>query len=172
MNIFASDTDPKIAAQNLDNKRVVKLILESAQMLSTSLRYRGLHQNNLYRMTHINHPCSIWVRENNRNYSWLYWHFYYLAKEYELRFVKIHKSFQSLNNIFYEYVDHPYEEFQNNQVRDFHNSTNLDIEDNDIIKTYRKYLIDKWNNDKILPRWTIRGCPKWVRKEGSKFSLV
>jgi hypothetical protein len=75
MNIFVTDPDPVISAQTLCDKHVVKMVLESAQMLSTAWReysseYADEHE--LYKTAHLNHPCSIWVRLARENYSGLY----------------------------------------------------------------------------------------------------
>ena len=55
MNIFAVDVSPEKAAQALCDAHVVKMILESAQLLSTQDRIRGLDRG--YRLTHAEHPC-------------------------------------------------------------------------------------------------------------------
>jgi hypothetical protein len=57
-----------------------KMILETAQLLSTALRARHTSMP-VYKSTHINHPCSIWVRENKSNYSWTLKHFSALIQE-------------------------------------------------------------------------------------------
>ena len=41
MNIFFLDEDPKYAAQMQCDKHVVKMVLETAQMLSTAARAQG-----------------------------------------------------------------------------------------------------------------------------------
>lgn len=69
MNIFILDADPKIAAEMLCDKHVVKMLLETAQLLCGvfwfALKSGNLTQLNIsipYKMTHYNHPCSIWAR--------------------------------------------------------------------------------------------------------------
>ena len=95
MNIFVTDPDPVISAQTLCDKHVVKMVLESAQMLSTAWReysseYADEHE--LYKTAHLNHPCSIWVRLARENYRWLYKHFVALCEEYTHRYEKSHAS--------------------------------------------------------------------------------
>ena len=103
MNIFVTDPDPVISAQTLCDKHVVKMVLESAQMLSTAWRepndlrsrefsskYADEHE--LYKTAHPNHPCSIWVRQARENYKWLYRHFLALCDEYTHRYGKSHAS--------------------------------------------------------------------------------
>ena len=93
MNIFILDYDVEKCAQYHADKHVIKMILESAQMLSTAVRFCGIDEG--YKATHQNHPCSIWVRKSLYNYLWLRDLIYYLNEEYKYRFFhsKNHKSF-------------------------------------------------------------------------------
>ena len=112
MNIFYIETDPYDAAQSMVDKHVVKMILETAQLLSTAHRlldgeeYVGQSQSGrkakrwrlpderediLYSATHINHPSAMWCRQSNNNYNWLYYHFSGLLNEYTHRYGKTHK---------------------------------------------------------------------------------
>lgn len=88
MNIFVLDEDPKIAAQYHCDKHVVKMLLETAQLLSGALPY----QSGIYRPTHLKHPCSIWTRESHENFQWLANLGISLGNEYSARFGKTHKS--------------------------------------------------------------------------------
>lgn len=96
MNIFYLDRDPEIAAQMMCDKHVVKMILESAQMLSTTHRVldgdKCADENGLYKMAHKNHPSTIWVRSSFENYMWLYDHMVALMKEYTFRYDKHHAT--------------------------------------------------------------------------------
>ena len=73
MNIFYLDKDPELAAIYQYNKHVVKMILESAQMLCTAHRYYG-NEDVPYKTAHLNHPSTIWCRQNSKQYMWLYNH--------------------------------------------------------------------------------------------------
>lgn len=93
MNIFFLDSDPKKCAQYHNNKHVVKMILETAQLLC------GVHHMSdqvtdqvPYKLSHKNHPCSIWVRSSLENYLWLCELGLELCKEYTYRYGKKHKS--------------------------------------------------------------------------------
>jgi hypothetical protein len=121
MNIFYLHTDPVIAAQAMTDKHVVKMILESAQLLSTAHRYldgtefiqlsksgarlrKWNHPDphldaTLYKSTHLNHPSGIWCRESVHNYNWLYDHFVALSEEYTVRYKKIHSTDSLLRSI-------------------------------------------------------------------------
>ena len=112
MNIFYIETDPYDAAQSMVDKHVVKMILETAQLLSTAHRlldgeeYVGQSQSGrkakrwrlpderediLYSATHINHPSAFWCRQTIHNYNWLCCHFEGLLIEYTYRYGKTHK---------------------------------------------------------------------------------
>jgi len=102
MNIFYVHKDPAHAAMCLPDKLVVKMPLETAQMLSTAQRvYNGedwCDLNGIYKKAYLNHPCTIWARESVQNYTWLYYHFFALCKEYETRYDREHLSFTKLND--------------------------------------------------------------------------
>ena len=118
MNIFVLDNDPIKAAEYHCNKHVLKLLLESAQMLCTAhwlshLQLRNKRISDFKRvrdaqawlrqvvptadqppwsMTHINHPCSVWTRESTANYVWHSQLGLALCDEYTRRYSKVHKS--------------------------------------------------------------------------------
>lgn len=83
MNIFVLDFDPRIAAQYLCDQHIVKMCLETAQILSTV-------NGGPYKSTHMNHPCTIWTRSGLSNYEWLVEHGKEIADEYTRRFNKVH----------------------------------------------------------------------------------
>ena len=90
MNIFAVSDDPRIAALELPDKLVPKMIVESAQMLSTAHRVLDGDQKadakGLYKKAYENHPSCIWVRKDAMNYWWLWMHALTLCSEYKWRF--------------------------------------------------------------------------------------
>jgi hypothetical protein len=115
MNIFILDENPKQAAVLQCDKHVVKMIVESAQMLSTAHRmldgtlekrpsksgrtmvkyYKHGNENLenvLYKAVHHHHPCTVWTVESKANYMWHYNHFLALCDEYRYRYGKIHKT--------------------------------------------------------------------------------
>ena len=94
MNIFYLHKDPVEAAKLQYNKHVVKMILESAQMLCTAHHeIMGDDANVPYKRAHVNHPSTIWARRSAQNYVWLYDHFVALAQEYKKRYGKDHLSY-------------------------------------------------------------------------------
>jgi len=92
MNIFYLDRDPTKAAKYQYNKHVVKMILESAQMLCTAHHVYGNPDDVPYKQAHLNHPSTIWARSSRPNYYWLYNHMMALGREYTKRYGKVHKT--------------------------------------------------------------------------------
>ena len=95
MNIFILDKDVKKNAQYHCDKHVVKMILETAQLLC------GVHHVTAqvtdqvpYKLSHKNHPCAIWTRESLSNYLYLCELGLALCDEYTHRYGKRHKSLQ------------------------------------------------------------------------------
>lgn len=96
MNIFYLDADPAKAAKAHCDKHCVKMILETAQLLSTAHRVLGgnayANDVGLYKATHKNHPSAVWVRESAANYEWTYKLLTELIGQYGYRYGKTHKT--------------------------------------------------------------------------------
>jgi len=90
MNIFVLDKDPKIAAMCLCDKHVVKMVLESAQILCSVSWLRGIEAP--YILTHKNHPIITWTNSSLGNYNWLLEHAFGICDEYHFRYERVHKS--------------------------------------------------------------------------------
>jgi hypothetical protein len=91
VNVFAVDRDPARAARALCDRHVVKMTLETAQILCTAARTR-LGRAAPYRATHASHPCVEWAAARRANWDWLVRHGLALADEYERRFGRVHAS--------------------------------------------------------------------------------
>ena len=91
MNIFYLDECPVKAAKAHCDRHVVKMILESAQLLSTNHVVLDGYTV-AYKATHINHPSAVWVRESIHNYEWTYQLLVALIDEYTYRYGKTHKT--------------------------------------------------------------------------------
>ena len=116
MNIFYLDEDPSQCAEWMVDKHVVKMILETAQLLSTAHRIldgvesidtsgprkKKVYKLNddrdliLYSATHINHPSAVWTRQAVENYNWLVDHLFALGTEYTYSYGKQHATITKL----------------------------------------------------------------------------
>jgi len=152
MNIFYLDESPIKAAQYQYDKHVVKMILESAQLLSSAHHILDGENTNIYKLTHKNHPDSIWVRSSKYNYIWLLNHLKALLSEYTFRYNKIHKTSRIL-----EFLNIP-KNIANNEFTPpplcMDNIYQLD----DAIESYRKYYKEGKSH---LAKWTKREKPYW-----------
>lgn len=151
MNIFCVDHDPIIAANSLCDKHVVKMVLETAQMLSSAIRITsGIEYG--YKITHRNHPCSIWTRTSKGNFDWLKIHGIALCEEYTYRYHKIHKSSSIIINASNETIP-------NGSLTAFAQAMPEQFRDPDPVKAYRNY----YRNEKIdLLVYTNRSPPTWL----------
>lgn len=86
MNIFRLDSSAKLAAQYHCDKHVVKMVLETAQLLSTA--HGG--GDGMCKPTHVNHPCALWASETAGNYEWLWCLGCELLGEYSRRYGRLH----------------------------------------------------------------------------------
>ena len=105
MNVFFLSHDPHEAAQMMHDKHVVKMILETAQILSAVAHRHGFWSGGYYAPTHQNHPCTLWAGDSEANASWLVDHGYALLNEYTHRYGKAHASGSVIDKFYMEYVN-------------------------------------------------------------------
>ncbi len=106
MNIFFLDWDVKKSAEYHCDKHVVKMILETAQLLcgahhvtdQVPTKYPPSTLQVPYKLSHKNHPCAIWTRESLSNYLYLCELGLELCKEYTYRYGKRHKRLSLASN--------------------------------------------------------------------------
>tara|TARA_B100000214_G_scaffold172208_1_gene123796 strand:+ start:2391 stop:2999 length:609 start_codon:yes stop_codon:yes gene_type:complete len=94
MNLFFLDGDPVQAARLQSDVHIVKMILETMQMLCTALYFCKnplVFPFQLYKPAHVNHPSTKWIRHSSENFSWALSHGYEMCLEYTRRYEKIHK---------------------------------------------------------------------------------
>jgi hypothetical protein len=99
VNIFYLDDDPELAARALCNRHIVKMVLETAQLLCTVLHAFNVSDLQWrmqipYKLTHPNHPCTLWAGASSDNYTWLLLHGLFICEEYTKRYHRKHASEQ------------------------------------------------------------------------------
>lgn len=165
MNIFVTSDCPKVCAETLDNRRVIKMILETAQMLSTNIRHAyEMHNlpatdkvNCLYKSTHLNHPCTVWARTTLANHNWCINHLDNLLAEYTHRYGKTHKT--TLIALVIKSIDMS-KLLPNNSLTPFVNCSLF--KNTEIHNAYKITLCIKWEDDRFrgyTPQWTKRTSP-------------
>lgn len=186
MNIFYLDHDVYKCAEMHNDKHVVKMILEYAQLLSTAHRILDgiistgvslsgrkktvyvLTDNRdtiLYSATHANHPSAVWVRQSDRNYVWLQNLLEQLCLEYTHRYGKIHKvQFSGLTGALQKLpINIPQAPFTEptpampDDVKVLR-EVHTDRYELDSLASYRNYYI---RNKTHLANWKKRPVPDW-----------
>ena len=184
MNIFVLDNDPVVSAQLQCDKHVVKMIVESAQMLSTAHRMLdGVEEirpsksgktrqkywclknpemeDTLYAAVHRGHPCTIWTMKSALNYQWHYQHFVALCDEYTYRYGKTHKTDRVLRDIL---SIMPVNMPQKNKLTEFKLAMKSNPECialGDPVKAYQAFYQTKQDRFKMV--WTKRDVPSWFK---------
>lgn len=163
MNIFILDEDPIIAAQSMCDKHVVKMVTESAQMLSTAHRILDDSQDqSLYKIAHAKHPCTLWTMESAANYDWHYRHYVAIADEYTYRYGKEHGAFSRETNIGQVLARIPTSIPRGDltpfaiAMKNFPDC----VVPNDAVSSYRNYYrVAKQS----FAKWTHRSPPEWYK---------
>ncbi|PKF61619.1 hypothetical protein CW745_09855 [Psychromonas sp. psych-6C06] len=152
MNIFILDDEITRCAQYHCDQHVVKMILESVQLLCTALNKKGFETP--YKSTHIKHPSVLWVEKSYDNFLWLKALTIALNDEYKFRYDKTedHKSMATLKKIegitFPAIGLTPFPQAMPEQFK----------VPNDAITAYRNF----YNGDKArFAKWTKRNPPHW-----------
>ncbi len=150
MNIFILDIDIEKCASYYNDRHCVKMILESAQMLSTACRLNGIDAG--YKATHKNHPCNIWTRHSRSNWLWLRDLVFALNAEWRNRFDHSynHKSFGVVKKL-------PIPNIKDIGLTPFALAMPEGYKQKNAVSSYRNYYmgdkrhIAKWRNGK--PWW-------------------
>ena len=154
MNIFVLDTDIETCAKYHCDRHVVKMILESAQMLCTTLNKRGIRTP--YRSTHVNHPCVLWLDESYDNFVWLKELALALNREYRFRYGrnKDHASVEVIARIEpHRYPARGLTEFAQAMPDEYKLPGHA-------VQAYRAFYI----GEKLgFATWTKRPAPEWTK---------
>ena len=161
MNIFYFYDCPILSAQAQPDKMLVKMPLETAQMLCTAHREldgdKYADEAGLYKRAYWNHPCTVWARESSANYFWLYKHFLALGKEYTFRYGKTHNSVDKLARALFKQPDN----IKRIGMTPLAQAMPDKYKNDDPIKAYRDYCINekhyaKWEKGRAMPNWWHR----------------
>ena len=170
MNIFFLSLNPREAARLHCDKHVVKMILETAQLLYSAhwvLHPEGLPEN-AYKLAHKNHPCSIWTRKSITNYMWLASLGWWLCKEYQYRYgnQKQHKTqahLEWLMNNPPKYI--PTVEFTKPAL-----AMPDEYKQDDTIEAYKLFYIESKFKTRGIVNYTIREWPEFLINQKSNGS--
>lgn len=159
MNVFYCDLSPHLAARCLSDRHVVKMTLETAQILSTAARIQGADSDPLYKITHKNHPVVRACVSDPIYAHWVYFHGLALGEEYTTRFGKAHKSVR-ITEIAGELIDRREGIIENVPL-----AMPDEFRSSDPVLSYRNYLRAKyqaWADGGKTPRWKNSRPPEWL----------
>lgn len=146
MNIFVLDTQPTLAARYHTDRHVVKMVLETAQMLCTAGNVGP------YKPTHASHPCTVWASYSLENWCWLRLLGEALGAEYTHRYGKVHKSHSVISSL-------PRPQLPRRGQSPFALAMPECYKQDDAVEAYRAY----YRGEKAgLFRWTGRTPPSWL----------
>lgn len=158
MNIFVTSHCPIQSALELDNKRIVKMILETAQMLSTALRRHGVGNGPHYKSAYQKHPCTLWTGRTRGNFGWLVDHGLSLCAIYSSIYGRVHASEGVI-----QFADRNRKKIPAGSLQpfadcaEFKHRTDLNIHER-----YQMFMNYKWNHrDTTPPVWSRRKTPIW-----------
>ena len=165
MNIFVTEECPVLSAASLPDKHIVKMPLETCQMISViySKWYRDWGTipkkdgtpYNTAKGAFRNHPCTKWAAESYENLAWLIRHGFALCNEYRHRYGKTHSCFSGIleaERIFMEETKLDIGVYYNVKsfVRAMPDEYKLDTSI-DTFEAYRRYVASKpWVKDNYL----------------------
>ena len=167
MNLFYLHQDPKVAARLHCDKHVVKMILETAQMLSCAHHVNGtsVSSDKLYGKTHVHHPSTVWVRSAPSHYKWAYDLFIALCDEYTLRYNKTHLSDTKLRSVLSTYP-----EFTNDDQtftppplampeKYWVSGQKVNTKSSTVVKSYQQYY---YYEKRYMAKYTNRTVPSFM----------
>ena len=179
MNIFVTSRKPKKCARNLDDKRIGKLLIESAQLLSLAIKRHMIMRHRNWEhlvgpgrlcagLSYSQHPIALWLCETRGNYTWTLRYGKALATEYTFRYGRIHAASNRL-----EFLTDMTTIIPNGPQTEFVNCArnlkyNLDFGHMPVIQAYRSYLVARWQTDRRAVRFTRRSLPKLTLNSSSE----
>lgn len=165
MNIFYLNKNPKIAAEWHCDKHVVKMIIESAQMLYCAhwILDPDVIPIFAYKKAHINHPCTIWVRESYENYMWLCSLAWWLCREYTFRYAsKVHKTQEHIEWL----IGHPPASIPRLGITKFRLAMPNQFKCENPIEAYRTFYRESKMKDRNIVYYTRRPFPEFLYTTG------
>jgi hypothetical protein len=155
MNIFFLDKDSKKCAEYHCDKHIVKMVLETAQLLCGAHHITNDIKDIPYKLSHKNHPCAIWARESIFNYLKLCDIGINLCREYTYRYEKTHKS-----QLVIEWCIKNLPPLENKGLTDIPKAMPIEYKVDCPIQSYRNYYIGA----KTFATWKKREIPTWYNK--------
>lgn len=154
MNIFYVDADPILSAKQLCDQHILKMQIESAQMLATAHWETG--GSAPYKKAHVNHPSTKWTRQSIQHYRWLVEHGLEICREFTRRYGNDHKT-----RLVLEWLKENEPNIPDTGFTEPPQCMPDEFKDKDTVKAYQRfYVLDKikvkglkWKKCNNQPNW-------------------
>jgi len=176
VNIFWLHNNPYVNARYHCDKHIKKMVLETAQMLSTAVHIVGAPTSKVYKKAYMNHPCTVWARESFANFIELWQLGMALGEEWSYRYGRkdkeTHNSYEVIKGMDLETIGDKF--LQHNSLAfnwvTVNGSTTKpqcmpdEYKTTDTIEAYRNYYI----GDKVLDKGIVdyskgRSVPEFLQ---------
>lgn len=164
MNIFYLHYNVIVCARWHVDRHVVKMILETCQLLCSALWSLGIEAP--YKNTHKNHPSAVWTRDNISNWKWLQALGMALCYEYRYRYGKIHRCEEIIQGLLIPPLPRgdftPPTPVMPEEYKRYGEGGDIDS-----LASYREYYkagkkhLHFWKNGRLA--WKRRGIPKFIK---------
>lgn len=160
MNIFILHRSPRVCAQYHCDKHVLKMIIETAQILYSAIWLTTPEQipEHAYKLTHKNHPCSVWIRKSLQNYIWTCHLGIWLCREYTFRYGKVHKT-----QFHIEWLLNNPPALSSIGMTEFYQAMPDEYKDSDPITAYKTFYIESKLKQRSIVRYTKRRIPDFLK---------
>lgn len=161
MNLFILALKQKDIAEYMMDKHIVKIILEAVQMMCCAKRILDPEEDatGLYKITHKNHPVSVWCRASKANYVWVLDLIDEMHEEWRFRYkhTKTHKSYVVAQFLRKNMPSD--DKFKTMELTPFALAMPDEYKTDDAVESYRKYYMSP--EKQKIATWKNRAKPVW-----------
>ena len=168
MNLFILSLNFRECAEFMFDKHISKILLEIVQMLCAAMQLidpdnEVKNKIKLYKISHKNHPVTIWMRDSLENYMWALNLVEAMHCEWKYRYDhpadKLHKSY--IVATFLKEFAPSADKFPNTGLTPFALAMPVECKCDDPIESYRKYY--QTADKQKIASWKKRGKPEWYQ---------
>jgi hypothetical protein len=171
MNLFILSLCFRECAEWMFDKHIAKMIVEAVQMLSTAKRVLDPLEDieriekeagvKIYKISHKNHPVSIWIRTSLENYLWTLEMIDAMHEEWRFRYghpeTKVHASYKIAQHL--REAAPPADRFPERGLTPFAQAMPDEYKGEDAVEAYRRYYQSP--DKKRIASWKRRTPPAW-----------
>ena len=161
---------------NLCDAHLRKMLIETGQIMRAVLERWGIEKENVpltskgtrWRVTHRNHPSTLWAGDDYQNYGWVATHALAMVAEYKRRFGKVHACSRALYDMALPSLWMrlaPPGDPTNRGLDNLPMAMPDEYKTDDPIEAYREYYISKQYTMGVAMKWTNCDPPSWFIRD-------